>query len=156
MEKLVLAREPRKAWRALFEAHARILAQIDRDLEAAQVGSLSDYDVLFTLYESPHRRLRLAELALAAVLSRSGLTRLIDRLETKGYLRREPDPSDRRGTFAVLTETGIEELRRIWAVYSQGIARYFADPLSEAEVEMVYTLFTRLAARMRCPSAPCD
>jgi DNA-binding MarR family transcriptional regulator len=56
------------------------------------------------------------------MLSRSGLTRLVDRLESSGYLKREPFADDRRGTLAVLTDAGVEELRRIWAIYSAGIA----------------------------------
>lgn len=146
-----LTKPQRMAWRALFEGHALVLRQIDRDLEEAGVGSLSDYDVLYTLYLSPGRRQRLSEVASAALLSRSGLTRLLDRLEKKGYLRREACPEDRRGLFAVLTDEGLGELRRIWAVYSRGIARYFAPFASSEEMVTIAAVFGRIgAARREC------
>lgn len=148
-EETTLSREERLAWRALYEAQARILQRIDEDLHQAGVGSLSDYSVLFTLYEAPLRRVRLAELANAAFLSRSGLTRLVDRLETRGFLRREPCLEDRRGAFAVLTDEGIAELRRIWKVYAAGIARTFAAHLSANEIKAVGETFGRLRDALR-------
>jgi DNA-binding MarR family transcriptional regulator len=149
MARAELTKPQRAAWRALFEAHALVLGRIDKDLEAEGVGSLSEYDVLFTLYESPGRRQRLAEVASAALISRSGLTRLLDRLERKGCIRREGAPEDRRGTYAVLTEAGVEELRRIWAVYSRGIARYFLAHLSDAEAAEVGAIFGRVRTALR-------
>ena len=81
------------AYRSFITAHAEIIGRIERDLAAAGVISLTWYDVLIELYEAPERRLRLHELARAVVLSRSGLTRTVDRLEAAGLLRREPDPT---------------------------------------------------------------
>jgi len=144
-----LTRPQRTAWRASFEAHVRILQRIDDDLAAAGVGSLRDYDVLYMLYLAPGRRRRLSELSDAIVLSRSGLTRLVDRLEKRRLLRREACPEDRRGAYAVLTDAGLDEMRRIWAIYSRGIAQYFAAYLSEAEVATIQTAFTRIAIPLR-------
>jgi DNA-binding MarR family transcriptional regulator len=150
-----LSREGRRSWRALFEAHALMLRKIDDDLAAEGVGALTDYDVLFLLYEAPQRRLRMAELADAVMISRSGLTRLVDRLEKKGFLYREPAPDDRRGAFAVLKDSGVEEMRRIWGIYARGIHEYFAAHLTEEETEQVRCIFGRLRDRMRgkleCP-----
>jgi DNA-binding MarR family transcriptional regulator len=144
-----LTKPQRAAWAAVFEAQQRTLRQIDADLEAAGVGSLLDYDVLYMLYLAPERRRRLSELADGALISRSGLTRLVDRLEARGWLKRESCPDDRRGLFAVLTDAGLEEMRRIWEIYSRGIATYFAAHVSPEEMETIRTVFTRIAENQR-------
>ncbi|MBC8135578.1 MAG: MarR family transcriptional regulator [Fibrella sp.] len=143
-EERALTSVERKAWRAMYEMHGLVTRRIESDLHTAGVGSLSDYAVLYALYEAPERRVRLAELAENAMLSRSGLTRLVDRLESTGYLKREPYPDDRRGTLAVLTDAGIDEMRRIWAIYSAGIAHYFATQISETEAETITAAFRRV------------
>jgi DNA-binding MarR family transcriptional regulator len=105
---------------------------------------LSWYDVLFALYEAPDRRLRMSGLASAIVLSRSGLTRLVDRLEAEGLLARERLASDRRGAFAVLTEKGVEAMRRAWPVYARGIQEHFARFLNDEEARIVTKIFRRM------------
>jgi DNA-binding MarR family transcriptional regulator len=132
------------AYRAFITAHAEIIGRIERDLATARVISLTWYDVLIELHEAPDRRLRLHELARAVVLSRSGLTRTVDRLESAGLLRREPDPTDRRGAFAVLTEEGVEAMRRAWPVYARGIAKYFARHLTDDDARQLAAIFTRI------------
>jgi DNA-binding MarR family transcriptional regulator len=122
------------AWRAFITAHATVIRRIEQDLTAADVIPLAWYDVLIELYEAPARRMRLHELADAVVLSRSGLTRLIDRLEHAGLLMRESDASDRRGAYAVLTEAGIHAMRRAWPIYARGIHTFFARHLSDGEI----------------------
>ncbi|MBC7806046.1 MAG: MarR family transcriptional regulator [Akkermansiaceae bacterium] len=147
-EDRTLTSAERKAWRALYETHGLVTRRIESDLHAAGVGSLSDYAVLYALYEAPGKSVRLAELADAGMLSRSGLTRLVDRLESDGYLRREPFLDDRRGTLAVLTDAGTEEMRRIWKIYSAGIARYFAAQLSETEAEGITATLRRVVSAL--------
>jgi len=131
------------AWRSFLTAHAALINQIERELAEAGVVPLSWYDVLFALYEAPGQRLRMNELASAIVLSRSGLTRLVDRLETEGLLARERSVSDRRGAFAVLTEKGLAAMRRAWPVYAKGIDEHFARYLSDDEVQVVTEVFQR-------------
>src|ERR1700738_3934142 len=121
------------AWRSFLTAHAALINQIERELLEAGVVPLSWYDVLFALYDAPGQRLRMNELASAIVLSRSGLTRLVDRLEAEGLLTRERSASDRRGAFAVLTEKGLEAMRKAWPVYAKGIEEHFARYLSDDE-----------------------
>lgn len=123
------------AWRALLGASKVLVEAIDRDLRGAGVAPLSTYDVLFALYEAPGRRLRMHELADATALSRSGLTRLVDRLEAEGVLAREPDPDDRRGTYAVLTGAGRAALRSTWPAYAAGIERHFGRHLTDRQAE---------------------
>jgi DNA-binding MarR family transcriptional regulator len=132
------------AWRAMLNTHAVLIDQIDRELAAAKVLPLSWYDVLLALYEAPDRRLRMHEIASAIVLSRSGLTRLVDRLEAEGLLFRERSGTDRRGAFAVLTDKGLAALRQTWPVYSKGIAEHFARFISDEEVSILNDVFQRV------------
>lgn len=143
------------AWRTFLTAHAALINQIERELLAAGVVPLSWYDVLFALYDAPGQRLRMNELASAIVLSRSGLTRLVDRLEAEGLLTRERSSSDRRGAFAVLTEKGVEAMREAWPVYARGIDEHFARYLSTEEISMITGVFRRiLAAEGKTASLP--
>ena len=104
-----------RAWRLLIESQALVVERLEAALAEAE------------------RRLRQSRLADAVVMSRSGLSRLVDRVEAAGLLRREASPSDRRGTEIVLTEEGRAMLRRMWAVYQDGIARGFAAAVPEPE-----------------------
>ena len=137
------------AWRSFLTAHAALINQIERELLEAGVVPLSWYDVLFALYDAPGQRLRMNELASAIVLSRSGLTRLVDRLEAEGLLTRERSASDRRGAFAVLTEKGIEAMREAWPVYAKGIDEHFARYLNDEEANMMSGIFQRVLAEAR-------
>jgi DNA-binding MarR family transcriptional regulator len=134
------------AWRALITAHATVVDKIERALHEASLPPLGWYDVLLELSAAPNCRLRMHELARAVVLSRSGLTRLVDRLEEAGLLRREPDPSDRRGAFAVLTDAGRDMLRRMWPVYAAGIAEHFGRHVSDEEAHMLTETLSRIFA----------
>jgi DNA-binding MarR family transcriptional regulator len=133
------------AWRNFLRAHATVIDLIDRELVAAQRVPLHWYDVLIELVEAPDNRLRLHELAQKVVLSRSGLTRLIDKLENAGLLYRQAAATDRRGAFAVLTDAGKAAVRHAWPVYAQGIARYFAPHMNEQEAQIVRDVFSRVA-----------
>jgi DNA-binding MarR family transcriptional regulator len=140
------------AYRTFITAHAEVIAQIERRLAAAEVIPLTWYDVLIELYEAPDRRLRLHELARAVVLSRSTLTRTVDRLEGAGLLRREPDPTDRRGAFAVLTDKGLEAMRQAWPYYAQGIVDTFTRHLSEDEASVLTEVCARIRDAAREPA----
>ncbi len=132
------------AWRAFLKAHAIIIDRIDHDLVAAERLPLSSYDVLIELYEAPERRLRMHELAQRVVLSRSGLTRLVDRLEAEGLLTRDRCGTDRRGAYAVITEQGVAALRRAWPVYARGIVEYFAQWLTPEEAQVLQSALERI------------
>jgi len=134
------------AWRALLSAHTRVIQAIERDLTAAGLVPLTWYDVLVALWEAPDHRLRLHELAREVLLSRSGLTRLVDRLEAANLLRREPCADDRRGAYAVLTTAGRAAQLLAWPVYAHGIAAYFAYHLSTAETTVLATVLNRVGA----------
>lgn len=142
-----------QAWRKFYPAFWRIIAAIEADLDAAGLPSLSWYDALYELYQAPGRHLRMNELARHALLSRSGLTRLVDKLEAEKLIERRACPSDGRVQHAQLTDKGVEVLRKIWPVYRAGIARYFAVHLTEAEATQLEKSLGRVAAAME-PAAP--
>jgi DNA-binding MarR family transcriptional regulator len=137
------------AWRALITANALVLEKIERALAGASLPPLGWYDVLLELSGAPDGRLRMHELARAVVLSRSGLTRLVDRLEGAGLLRREPDPADRRGAYAAITEAGRATLRRMWPVYAAGIAEHFGRHLTDEEARVIASALGRVAGAVR-------
>lgn len=141
-----------EAWRAFITAHAEAIGAIEREMEAAAGLPLSSYDVLVALSDMPGRRLRMHELARAVILSRSGLSRLVDRLERQGLLARERCGADRRGAYAVLTEEGQEALNRAWLVYGRSIQTHFARHLTDAEVRALIEALGRVAAAEGNPS----
>ena len=143
-----------KTWQTFITTYATIIDLIEHELAEAKQLPLSSYDVLLALVEAPNRRLRMHELAHAVVLSRSGLTRLVDRLEQEGLLKRDRTGSDRRATYAVLTLKGFRAFRHAWPVYAQGIAKHFAQHLTEQEMAMLSQLLERVLVAARKPSFP--
>ena len=118
-------------WRAFLNAHARVTRAIGRDLAAADLPDLGWYDLLWTLYRAPGRSLRVNELAREVVLSPTAMSRFVDRVEKAGYVRRRPDPADRRALQIALTDAGVDLLRRMWPIYARGIEERFAAHLDD-------------------------
>lgn len=131
-------------WRLFLLAQSRVIRQIQQRLSAANLPPLEWYDVLWALKQAPEQRLRLSDLADQLLLSRSNLTRLLDRLEKQDLLQREPCSSDRRGTFAVLTASGAAMQQTMWSVYADCIAYYFGDPLEDEEVALLQHAFHKI------------
>lgn len=129
----VLDREALAAWLGLLRLHACLVDTLGRELQEEQGLPLTWYDVLAQL-DAAGGQLRMQELAAAVLLSRSGLTRLVDRLEAAGLVVRRSCPSDRRGTFAAITTEGRAVLERAQPVHLQGIKRHFASVLSKADL----------------------
>ncbi len=144
-----------EAWRRYYVSFWRIFAAIEAELQAAGLPSLSWYDALYELYLAPDRHLRMSELARSALLSRSGLTRLVDKLEREKLLERKSCPKDGRVQHAVLTDKGVELLRKMWPIYRAGIARHFAAHLTEAEARDFARLLTKVvtAGEQACEKA---
>jgi DNA-binding MarR family transcriptional regulator len=136
------------AWRALLNAHAASIRRVEEALAAAGLPPLAWYDVLWPLYRAPDRALRMGELAASVVtISRTGLTRLVDRIEEAGLLRRQASAGDRRGTEVVITDDGAAMLRRMWPVYAAEIQRSFVEPLREDEAEALRDALSRVHVR---------
>lgn len=133
------------AWRTFLNAHAAAVDQIEQALAAAGLPPLSWYDALWPLYRAPGRKLRMGELAVQVVtISRSGLTRLVDRLVAAGLVRREPNPDDRRGTVVAITREGSALLRRMWPVYAAEVRRSFIEALDEEEAALLRETLERV------------
>jgi DNA-binding MarR family transcriptional regulator len=115
------------AWTALLRAHARVTRRLERELQAEHGLALADYDVLAQLEAADARRLRMSELADRLVLSRSGVTRLVDRLEAGGLVARVSCESDRRGQWAILTEAGRGRLTRASPTLHRSVCANFLD-----------------------------
>ena len=132
------------AWRGFLRVHSALVKALDAELEAAYRMPLSHYEVLISLRHAPERRLRMAELADAVLLSRSGMTRLVDRLERQGYLRRDSCDTDARGSFAVLTDAGAELLERARPAHLTEVRERFLHHLDEDELATLAGIWERL------------
>ena len=134
------------AWRRFLLAHARVTRRLESDLVEERRLPLASYDVLVQLVEAPERRLRMSELAERVLLSRSGLTRLVDRLEREGLVRREACDSDARGLFTVLTDEGLARLSEASPVHLRGVADHAVGRLDEDEAAALAGLLGRMLA----------
>jgi len=135
------------AWRALLEAHARLTGSLEHDLMGLHNIPLSWYETLVQLDSALTGRMRMTDLAEAVLLSKSGLTRLIDKLVTAELVERFTDLDDRRSTLVALTEAGVSRLKEATPTYRAGVSRHFAQQLTDAEA-LVLT-----AALGRCVEA---
>ncbi len=127
-----------------LRAHAQVIRSLEAELVAEHDLPLPSYDVLVQLSESPDRRLRMTELADRVLLSRSGLTRLVDRLAREGLVERQSCPSDARGTLAVLTANGLQRLHSAWPTHLRGVAEHVTGKLTAEEVEQLTTLLAKI------------
>jgi len=133
------------AWYQLLQAHSKIIQEVEaRLLRAGQIPH-QWYDVLVTLEKAPGQRLRMSELAGSIVTSRSTLTRLVDRLEAEGLLRREACPNDLRGSYAVLTPAGAKARLAAWPIVSRSIVELFASHVSDQEADVIAKALGRVA-----------
>lgn len=132
------------AWRGLLRVHNALVRELDAELELAHGLPLTSYDVLIYLQSAPDRRLRMAELADSVLLSRSGVTRLVDRLEREGLIVRDTCTSDGRGCFAVLTDDGEALLARARPTHLAGVRERFLRHFSDAELRQLAGLWERV------------
>ena len=131
------------AWRGLLCAHAALTKTLDAELEQSHGVGLTSYEVLVRLDRAPGQRMRMCELADSVLLSRSGVTRLVDRLERDGLLAREECAADARGAFAVLTGAGEQLLADARETHVEGIHRHFLSRFSGDELAALDALLAR-------------
>ena len=132
-----------QAWRGLIRLREAVMREVDRRLRAESAVSLADYGVLITLVTSPDLRLRMSTLGAQRMLTPSGITRVIIRLEERGLVRREPDPTDGRAAFAALTKPGLEALRRAQVVHHATVRELYVGRLTRNELERLARLFEK-------------
>ena len=133
-----------EAWRALVNAHAALVDRLEEALADEQLPPLAWFGVLAALHRADNHRLRPRELGLHLTISKSGLTRLVDRMVAAGVIERRECPSDRRGHLIALTESGEAVFRDMWPVYAEAFEATFASRLSAEEAETLRELMDRL------------
>jgi DNA-binding MarR family transcriptional regulator len=140
----LLDRDELDAWRGMLRAHAELTRELDAELTATHGLPLSSYEVLLFVGDAPEGRMRMSELADSVLLSRSGLTRLVDRLERAGLIERVQCNEDARGYFAQITPAGRELFDRARRTHLAGVRRLFLDRFSRDELRELGGLWERL------------
>jgi DNA-binding MarR family transcriptional regulator len=131
------------AWRGLIRLREAVMREIDRRLRDQGLISLADYGVLITLVTAPGMRLRMSDLGTQRMLTPSGITRVVVRLEKQGLVRREPDPDDGRAAFAALTRPGLEALRRAQVVHHATVRELYLGRLTQHELDRLARLLEK-------------
>jgi DNA-binding MarR family transcriptional regulator len=134
----------RGAWVGFLRAHHVLVGELDDELRRAHGLPLTSFDVLVQLDMAPDQQLRMSELADAVLLSRSGLTRLVERLEAKRLLERRECTEDARGAYAVLTGEGRALLTDARKTHLAGVRRLFLERFDEDELESLGNLWQRV------------
>jgi DNA-binding MarR family transcriptional regulator len=129
-----LSKDELGAWRGFLRVYSSLIHELDSDLLAVNDLPLRSYEVLLLLEDAPERRLRMSDLSRSVLLSPSGVTRLVDRLEREGLVRRQRCPEDGRGYNAVLTDAGAERLHQARTTHLAGVHRLFLDRLSDDDL----------------------
>ena len=132
------------AWRGLLRVHSALVKALDAELLAAHDLPLTSYEVLINLQAAPGQRRRMAELADGVLLSRSGMTRLVDRLERDGLLERDACTDDGRGTYAVLTDKGDACLAAARRTHLDGVRDRFLEHFEPGELRVLATFWERV------------
>jgi DNA-binding MarR family transcriptional regulator len=140
----LLDRDELGAWRGMLRAHAELTRALDAELTAAHGLPLSSYEVLLFVGSAPAGRMRMSELADSVLLSRSGLTRLVDRLERGGLLKRVQCDEDARGYFAQITPAGRELFEQARRTHLAGVRRLFLSRFSREELRELGGLWERV------------
>ena len=134
-----------RAWRGLLRTHALLVKRLDAELEAEHNLALTSYEVLLHLSNAEEHRMRMCDIAESVLLSRSGLTRLVDRLERDGLVARVSCAHDARGAFATLTDSGRAKLQAARATHLDGVREHFLAHFSQDELDVLGDAFDRLA-----------
>jgi len=132
------------AWRALLASHAALVGRLGEELQEEKGLPLPWYEVLLWLGQAPDGRMRMGELADSLLLTPSGVTRLVDRMEAEGLVQRQQCPSDRRGWNAVITTAGRSRLRAAAPVHLRGVERHFGRHISDDEADLIANVLGRV------------
>ena len=132
------------AWRSFLQSHASILRALDAELAAAHGLTTRDYEVLLYLAQTPDRKLAMSALAERTMLTRSGITRLVDGLVAAGFIERIACPNDARVSYASLTGAGYKKLREAGRTHVASIHRLFLSSYGPDEIQQLAALLARL------------
>lgn len=133
-----------QTWSGLLFAHARVMRALEDDMLEQHGLPLSWFDVMGRVKQAPEQRLRMHELEDASVFTRSGMTRLVDRIEAAGFVTRERSPGDRRGVYVAITEAGSEKIDAVWPDHVASIERHFGRYIDPAEAVALRRASTRI------------
>ncbi|MER5204309.1 MarR family transcriptional regulator [Streptomyces sp. NPDC002825] len=136
------------AWRTFLDVQRMLTYQLERDLQPFGL-TMNDYEILVNLSESADRRLRMSDLAAATLQSKSRLSHQITRMENAGLVRRENCESDRRGLYAVLTDDGMETMRKVAPHHVESVRRHFIDQLSGEALDDLHESLKPIAEQLR-------
>jgi DNA-binding MarR family transcriptional regulator len=131
----------------MLEVHAEVTRALDTEMRATHGLSVSGYEVLMFLADAPGQRMRMSEIAERVLLTRSGCTRLVDRLVGLGYVTRSAAASDGRGLFAELTGTGVEKIAVARATHLDGVRRAFLARLTTTDLIALGDIWSRFGER---------
>jgi DNA-binding MarR family transcriptional regulator len=137
-----------RTWRAFLEASQRLCDELDRELLRDVDMPLAYYQILAMLSEAPQRTLRMSELADRTWSSRSRLSHAVDRLEDRGWVIRSSCPSDKRGSFAVLTDAGMAVLEAAAPSHVESVRRHVFDLLSAEQVDQLGAIARTIAVSL--------
>jgi DNA-binding MarR family transcriptional regulator len=146
-----LDEDEQRTWRALLEATQLLLEEVDGQLQRDAGLSHPDYEILVRLSEAQHRRMRMSELAERTLFSRSRLSHAVARLERDGLVRRVSCPSDKRGTYALLTDHGYDVLTGAAPAHVETVRRVLLDPLSRTQVAQLGRIVDAVRTRAHRP-----
>lgn len=132
-----------EGWESLFRAQVALLRRFKQNFRGAELA-LGDYDVLYNLSRFPGGRLRLHELNQHILLTQPSLSRLVERMEQRGLVRRERDPDDKRGTVVVMTELGVAMQHKVGREHADAIVRYVGGALTPDELRTLRRLCDKL------------
>jgi DNA-binding MarR family transcriptional regulator len=131
------------AWRGLLVVHAHVTQQLDAQMHAEHGMSVSAYEVLMFLADAPEHRMRMSDIAQSVLLSRSGCTRLVDRLVELGYVTRCASSTDGRGLYAQLTAEGLEKAHAARATHREGVREFFLSRVTATDQIALGDIWTR-------------
>jgi DNA-binding MarR family transcriptional regulator len=137
------------AWESLFRAQVAVMRSLAANFPSKEI-SLNEYDVMFNLSRQPDRRIRLRDLNQHVLLTQPSVSRLVDRLVSRGYLHKHIDPADGRGAIIELTDAGLALFRRVAVAHMGSITERIGESLTQAELVQLAVLCDKL--RIDCPS----
>ncbi|MCU1549980.1 MAG: MarR family transcriptional regulator [Glaciihabitans sp.] len=133
------------AWESLFRAQVTVLRELNREFPNDEL-SFNEYDVLFNLTKQDGRKLRIRDLNRHLLLTQPSVSRMVDRLVSRGLVSKESDPGDGRGTFVCLTDEGFSLFRKVAVAHADSIARHVGGALSQEELTQLAKLTAKLRA----------
>ncbi len=138
-----------RMWRSFLETHSTVVKYLERRMQEQHSLPLAWWDVLQQLADGPEGRLRMGDLADSVLLTRSGITRLVDRMIVAGLVAREPCPGDRRGYYAVITQLGRDTIEKLGPDHSKDAWEIFLGHITEEEADVLGKVFNRVLTASR-------